>query len=65
MTETIDFLTGWLKEPYVLSEEEKGQLGRILEKYPYFVPARYAAAGSQYHEAGGFSKELLHEMQLY
>lgn len=65
MTEQISFLSEWLEHPYRLSAAEEQQLEAILARYPYFVPARYVQAGSEYAAGAGFSSDMLHRMQLY
>lgn len=57
-------ITAWLEQPYRLPADEMAQVAACLERYPYFVPARYMKAGQE-QQKEAFSKEMLHEMQSY
>lgn len=64
MTEQTTFITEWLEQPHRLSKEEQQHLNLILAKYPYLVPAQWIQSAEQY-AVQGFSKEMLHNSQLF
>lgn len=46
-----DIFTNWLQRPAMLTEAEQAELGALLKRFPYFVPARYMEAAVMPQEA--------------
>jgi len=59
---TPESITQWLQAPHTMPDTNG--LEAMIDRYPYFVPARYLQAATE-HKKEAFSPALLNRMPLY